>query len=140
MIYVDSSVVLSLLAEDDLTPAAESWFGSTSDPVALSSWTEVEVFANVGLRVRKKFLSRGAGLAVRQQFIRLVETNFRMLAALDEHFKTAREWLASSDCALGSNDALHLAIAFGHGCKSVVTFDRTLVSAAKRLKLDVRLP
>lgn len=140
MIYVDSSVVLSLLAEDDLTPAAESWFRASSDPVALSSWTEVEVFAHVGLRVRKKFLTRGAALAIRQQFIHLVGTNFRMLAASDEHFKTAREWLANADCALGSNDALHLAIAFGHGCRSVVTFDRTLVSAARRLKLNVRLP
>ena len=69
------------------------------------------------------------------QFDAAVTANFHLLAPAQEHFLLACEWLAKPECALRGGDALHLAIAFGHGCKQFVSFDRPLGATAKKLGL-----
>ena len=58
-----------------------------------------------------------------------------LLSPAPEHFNQACDWLAKPECALRSADALHLAIAFGGGCKQFVSFDQLLGVAARKLGL-----
>lgn len=137
MIYVDTSVLLSLLCEDGLTLAAERWHRSTEEPLAISLWTVIEFRSNIGIRIRKKMLSRVTGLATLSEFDRVTNSDLHSLVPLEPHFVQARDWLINPGCSLRSGDALHLAIAFGHGCREVVSFDQSLGAAAKKLKLPV---
>lgn len=137
MIYADTDVLLSLFCPDSLTAAAVAWYRGIGDPVCISSWTVVEYRANMGLRVRKGLLSRAKSVAVMKQLDSAAANSFHMLAPSPEHFTTAGGWLARPECALRGADALHLAVAFGHGCKQFVTFDRPLAAAAKKLGLPV---
>ncbi len=99
----------------------------------------MEFRANMGLRSRKRLLTRAKALAAIKQFDLLVSANFRLLAPLHEHFIYAGEWLKKPDCSLRSADALHLAIASGSGCRNFVSFDSGLGAAARKLGLPVRI-
>ena len=137
MIYADTDVLLSIFCPDDLTETAHRWYGKVDEPVVLSSWSVTEFRANIGLRIRKSLLSRSAGLAAMLRFDAATKANRHVLAPVNDHFILANEWLTKPDCSLRSGDALHLAIAVANRCRDVVTFDRPLGAAARRLKLPV---
>lgn len=137
MIYADTNLLLSLIRIDDLSNAAEAWFGGVAEPVATSPWTMLEFRSNIGMRVRKKLLTHRDGLAALAEFDHLVDTSLHNLEPAPSHFLKARDWLAQPECALRSGDALHLAIAFGHRCRQFVTFDQPLGASAKKLNLPV---
>ena len=137
MIYADTDVLLSLFCPDSLTEAAEAWYQKVGEPVCISSWTVIEYRANMGLRVRKGLMPRAKSVAVMKQLDLATMNNLHVLAPSVEHFTMAGGWLARPECALRSGDALHLAVAFGCGCKRFVTFDQPLGAAARKLGLPV---
>lgn len=137
MIYADTDVMLSLFCPDSLSSSAAAWYESVSEPVCISAWTVIEFRSNLGLRVRKGLLTRAKSLAVMKQFDAAASAHFHLLAAAQEHFLRACEWLANPACALRSGDALHLAIALGHGCQQFVSFDQPLGASAKKLGLPI---
>jgi uncharacterized protein len=139
VIYADTNILLALFCEDSLTAAAEAWFDRTADTVSISPWTVLEFRSNVGVRIRKVELPRVKGIAAMRRFEAAAATHFHVLAPAPEHFVRAGHWLADPDCALRSGDALHLAIAFGHGCTEFATFDQALGASAKKLKLNVKV-
>ena len=135
MIYTDTNVLLSLYCPDDLSAAAAAWYARNDEPVSISPWTVIEFRANIGLRVRKRMLSRTMGIATMKLFDDAASANFHLLSPVPAHFHQACDWLAKPECALRSADALHLAIAFGGGCKQFVSFDQPLGVAARKLGL-----
>ncbi len=84
-------------------------------------------------------LPRVNGDAAMAELDRLLRASLHTLVPNEDDFARARDWLANPTCALRSGDALHLAIAFGHGCVEFVSFDRPLGAAAKKLGLPVRV-
>lgn len=139
MIYADTDVMLSLFCPDSLSPVAALWYESVTEPVCISTWTTIEFRSNLGLRMRKGLLARSQCAAVMKQFDAAVLEHFHLLAAAQEYFHRASDWLANPVCALRSGDALHLAIAFGHGCTQFVSFDQPLGASAKKLGLPIRV-
>ncbi len=137
MIYADTNVLIAIVCDDALSAAADAWYESVSEPIAVCPWTVIEFRANIGLRVRKKEFTRAAGLTALAQFDRLIDSAFHTLAPAEGHFLKACDWLAHPECALHSGDALHLAIAFGHQCRQFVTFDQPLGAFARKLNLPV---
>jgi uncharacterized protein len=135
VIYADTNILLSLFCPDSLSRAAAQWYEGVTEPVCISTWTLIEFRSNLGLRVRKGLLSRAMSVSVMKQFDAAAADHFHWLAPTQEHFQRASGWLANPACALRSGDALHLAIAFGHGCKQFVSFDQPLGAAAKKLGL-----
>ena len=97
----------------------------------------MEFRSNIGVRVRRSLLPRAKALAAIAQFDAATKAHLHLLAP--EHFYQAGEWLAKPECALRTGDALHLVIAFGHGCKQFASFDQSLGAAARKLKLSVDL-
>ena len=139
MIYADTNVLLALFCPDGLTTAAEAWYEKVGVPVCISPWVVMEFRSSIGLRVRKGVLPRAKGMAAIHQFDVAVPVHFQMLTPSLEHFVRAGYWLADTDCALHGGDALHLGIAFGHGCSEFITFDQPLGASARKLKLNVRV-
>jgi predicted nucleic acid-binding protein len=139
VIYADTNVLLSLFCPDSLTAAAVAWYQKIGDPVCISLWTVIEYRANMGLRVRKRLMPRAKAVAVVKQLDSAATNSFHMLAPSPEHFTAAGGWLARPECALRSSDALHLAVAFGYGCKQFITFDQPLAAAARKLGLPVAM-
>jgi len=139
VIYADTNILLSLFCPDVLTAAAVAWYQKIDDPVCISPWTVMEFRSNIGVRVRKALLPRAKGLAATRLFDSASKAHFHVLAPTPAHFDQAGEWLAKPECALRSGDALHLAIAFGYGCRQFATFDKPLGAAARKLRLPVLL-
>lgn len=139
MIYADTNILLSLFCPDSLSRAAVQWYEGVNEPVCISAWTLIEFRSNLGLRARKGLLSRALSVAAMKQFDAAASLNFHWLVPTPEHFQQASGWLVNPACALRSSDALHLAIAFGHGCKQFVSFDRPLGAAAIKLGLPVHI-
>lgn len=139
MIYADTDVLTSLVCPDVLSAAAERWYAGVSEPVMTSHWSTIEFRSNIGLRIRKKQLTRASGLSSMAAFDNLLASALHLVSPSAGHFVKARDWLAHPECALRSGDALHLAIAFGSGCHQLVTFDQPLTASARKLKLPVLL-
>ena len=137
MIYADTIMMLAVVCDDDFSAAADAWYASVTDPIAVSPRTVIEFRANIDLRVRTKEFTRAAGLTVLAQFDRLVDSALHTLAPVESDFLKARDWPAHPECALHSGAALHLAIAFGHQCRQFVTFDQPLGASARKLNLPV---
>ena len=139
MIYADTNILLALFCADGLTATVEAWFEKTAEPISISPWTVLEFRSNIGVRIRRADLPRATGVAAIRRFEAATAVHFQVLVPAPEHFVRAGHWLADPDCALRSGDALHLAIAFGHGCDQFVTCDQPLGAAARKLKLNVKV-
>jgi predicted nucleic acid-binding protein len=139
VIYADTNILLSLFCEDDSSSAADTWYREVQEQVAISHWSVIEFRSNIGIRVRKKLLSRLKGVAAIGEFDRLAKRSLHFIAPEPRYFETASDWLTRPECALRSGDALHLAIAFGGQCGEFVTFDKPLAAVAKRMSLPVKV-
>ena len=137
MIYADTSFLLALFCPDSLTEAALRWYEKADARIAVSAWSVTEFRSNVGVRTRKRMLSRAAALAATQRFDAVIHSSFHMLTPTGAHFELANAWLTRPELALRSGDALHLGIAVGSQCSGLVTFDQSFGISARKLKLPV---
>lgn len=108
------------------------------DPV-ISPLIEVEFASAVGRLVRNRQLSADLGRRALAAFGEDRDSGAYGRVAIEPgHFELARRWLETLELALSSLDALHLAIAHARTA-TLVTADRQLARAAKRVHLKVRL-
>ena len=135
MIYLDTNVIISLLAEDSGSAAAEAWWAAQSVPLAVSSWVRAEFYSHIGLRHRKAELTARQAAAYVDEFDSLVATSISLLKASDDAVLRASTWLRSSDCSMQTADAVHLAIALENEAAAIATFDVRFASAIEKLRI-----
>jgi predicted nucleic acid-binding protein len=68
----------------------------------------------------------------------MIENSLVLLPVTSDHFRTAARFADDHALGLRAPDALHLAIAAGHGA-TLVTLDRRLSAAGKALRVATRL-
>ena len=135
MIYLDTNIVISLLAEDDGSDAAKQWWGAQSVPLCVSAWVTAEFYSHIGLRCRKHELTSRQASAYVEEFDDLVATNLTLVKSSDAAILRASAWLRSPDCALQSSDALHLAIALENEAAAIATFDQRFARGIEKLRI-----
>ena len=138
MRYVDTSVLLAYLMPESGSQAAEVFMMSAGEPLAVSSWTEVELLSALGVKLRSRQLTEGAARAVLDAYSRLVSPQLRHLAVDDADPRQTLMLLDGWRTALRAGDALHLAIAQANGA-TLYTLDRALAAAGSALGVPVVL-
>jgi len=138
MFYIDTSVIAAYYCPEPLSEKAEDFFLSHPQP-AISSLTDVELFSAVARKVREGSLDRSDGSRITAKFLSHVDDSYyTLLPVLPNHYRLARDWIGQFHVPLKTLDALHLSIASSTG-RTMVTSDRQIATAAKRLAVDVLL-
>lgn len=132
--YLDTSLLVSLLAEETGTARSEAWLAARlDDPKIISWWVEAE-WASAMSRKTGAGAIDSAGLALlRGAFHTLRDQSLGVVPVEQRHFQLACE-LAERSVGLRAGDALHLAVAATHEAV-VVTMDRGMAAAAMALGL-----
>ena len=138
MRYLDTSVLLAFLVPEAGSDAAEALMTSDGDPLAVSSWCEVELVSALGVKLRtKQMTERDAHRAI-DAYARLVSPSLRRIRVDDADHRKAAIFLDGWRTALRAGDSLHLAIADAHRA-TLFTFDQGMAKAGATLGVAVRL-
>jgi uncharacterized protein len=135
--YIDTSVLGAYYCPEALSTAAEEALLRIEKPV-ISLLSELEFTSLIAKKRRLKELNASQGRRILDLFGNHVSEGFyRRMNLSGEHYLKARQ-LISTGVSLRTLDALHLAAALAEALP-LVTADRGLAAAAKRLKSKVIL-
>lgn len=139
MIYVDTSVLVSILTnEADTHRAQEALLRYHDDALYISNWSITEFSSAVSLKERAGGIGAQDAKRVRAQFYQMVEASLEVLEVSTGHFKLAASLTENPELALRSGDALHLAIASDHRM-TVCTLDKKMAHAGALLGISTNL-
>jgi uncharacterized protein len=136
MIYLDTNVIVSLLAEDSTSAAAEQWWNAQSAPLAVSPWVTAEFYSHIGLRYRKHEITSKQASTYVEKFDEMVASNLTLLKSTDTTLLRAAAWLRAADCSMQTADALHLAIALENEAAAISTFDARFAKCVEKLRIS----
>jgi predicted nucleic acid-binding protein len=125
-IYLDASVLVSLLA-DDVNTAAARRVAQFHDPVVVSAWTLAECSSAFARLRRMGRLTDDERDALESDLDAWGPS--RMIAMTTQDFELARSLVRVSRTGLRAADALHLAVASRESLR-LATFDEVLTQAA----------
>jgi uncharacterized protein len=138
MRYVDTSVLIAYLTQETGSDVAEAFMRSQGEPLAISSWTEVELLSAFGLKIRTGQLTLADANEAVNAYSRLVSPHLHHIAVEDADHRSALLLLDGWRTTLRAADGLHLAIAAAHQAR-VFTFDRGMADAGLALGVAVEL-
>ena len=139
MHYLDTSVLVAALTNEARTGAIQRWLAAQGPgSLAISEWVITEFSAALSMKLRQASIEPTHRVETLRVFNALVEESFHVLAAGTTEFRVAARFADQYKTGLRAGDALHLAIASGHGI-DVVTLDRKLAKAARSLGISCRL-
>lgn len=133
-LYLDASVLVSLLARDALTPRAYSLLRSRTAELLVSDFAAAEFASALGQRVRTGELTAEEARAAFANFDAWTARTASRVAAAD--VRAAEAFLRRLDLTLRAPDALHIATAERIG-EALATFDKKMAAAARALGLSV---
>jgi predicted nucleic acid-binding protein len=132
--YVDTSVLAAYYCPEPLSSAAEAALRGIDTPV-ISNLTLVEFSSLIARKRRLKELGARQATEVLHLFRgHTAEGLYRRITLGAEHFIQAQSLIETMTISLRTLDALHLSVAMKENLP-ILTADRELASAAKRLKV-----
>ncbi|MDP2794101.1 MAG: type II toxin-antitoxin system VapC family toxin [Sulfurisoma sp.] len=138
MIYLDTSVVVSLLVPEPKSADVAAWFAGLTIMPMSSDWLLTEFASAISIKVRRGEVSESDARAVRKEF-ELLASGLRIVPIGRSAYRDAAKLAARHGHGLRAGDALHLAVAKDAGAKSLATLDAVLSANAKRLKMGVEV-
>jgi uncharacterized protein len=143
MLYVDTSVIVSVLTKEADTALSQIWLArQETTELTISDWTVTEFASALSMKLRTGALNADHRAAALSAFTRLCVESLRTLPVAREDFRAAARFVDQSDLNLRAGDALHPAICANHGA-TLCTLDRRLGEAAPRFGVplcEVTLP
>jgi uncharacterized protein len=140
MIYLDTSVLVSLLVPEPDSLVVRNWLARNDGvELATSDWAVVEFASAMGLKVRQKGLKLRQAESARRMLDTLIAESLRVEAPSRAAFAKAGELVAHFRQGLRAGDALHLAAALEAGADRFATLDRKLVRAARQLSVPLKI-
>ncbi len=127
-VYLDASVLVSLLVDDANTGAARR-LNDRASLVTVSQWTIVECSSAFARLTRIGRLAAGEQHELEEALDRWTARSSRMIPVSPEDFDASRSYVRRSSSGLRAADALHLAIAAREKLE-LATFDLVLARAA----------
>ena len=138
MLYLDTSLVVSLIAVEPSTSAAQQWLGEQGEELVISDWVLTEASSALSMIQRVTGLDDNARSRAERNLQALTVAVLGNLPVTRQAFRTAATTAGRADLSLRAGDALHLAVAAEHGAR-VATRDARQAEAGNRLGLDVFL-
>ena len=130
--YIDTDVLTAYYCPEPMSAVVERQLTALNHPV-ISTLTEVEFCSVIAKKVRQREIKRVHAERLLAQFLIHRDSGFYSVVPLQtEHFRLARDWLATLSTTLRTQDALHLAVAVVAKLP-LMTADRSFASAATKL-------
>lgn len=134
MIYLDPSVVVTLITPEQHTSAAEAWLQEqSSGTVTVSEWVLTEVASALAIKQRTRVLD-DLGRARVQRICERLVSQLEVLPVRPAAFREAARMCARWESGLRGGDALHIAIAADHHM-DLCTRDQVQAAAAQHIGL-----
>ncbi len=139
MLYLDPSLIVSLVTAEAHTAEAQDWLEG-QDPVelAVSDWVVTEVASALSIKQRNGQIDDVTRARASRAFDDLARDAFSVLPVPRTAFLAAAAMAGRPELVLRSGDALHLATADHHGAR-LCTRDARQADAGNRLGLNVFL-
>lgn len=135
MIYLDTSVIVALLANETNAPAIRQWYAKNdAAQFVTADWSVTEFSTALSLKVRTKQISLKQAKAIQKVFDAFTDGGLRLVAVSRHAFQHGASLIQSIN-ALRAGDALHLAVALEAGVKEFATLDRLLAEKVKQTNL-----
>lgn len=135
IVYLDTSVVLSILIDAANSEKAARWYSNLSASVVISDLASLEVLAVVSREYRAKRLTRTVADRAIADFDAL-RVHSERLSQGSKEFELAEQLVRDFSTKLAGPDALHLASAKNAGA-ALATFDFRLAEAARMQGVEV---
>ncbi len=129
IVYLDTSVILSMVALDANSEKAGAWYEGLQASVIISDFADLEVCAVISRELRAKRFSRAVADRALSDFDSLRATSERSTPDAQD-FSLADRLVRNYTTKLSAPDALHLAAAKNAGA-ALATFDARLAEAAR---------
>lgn len=126
MIYVDTSVVVSIVVPEPQSPTAMAWFARAETSLTSSWWLLPEAHSAISLKRRLKHISDAQEAMARRELEHFIKNAVRLIPASIDVFKLAARLTSQHHQNLRAGDALHVASAKISGAKSLATFDTVM--------------
>ena len=138
-VYLDTSVVVSLIVEDDHTAKIDSWYREATPSPVISSFVKLEFAATISRYLRINRLSQSAATRFLDFFDGWASEETHCIDVAADDMKRADLMVRNFATKLAAPDAIHLAIA-GRTGLPVVTFDHRLAAAARMQTIKAIIP
>jgi len=135
MIYVDTSIFVSLLTREGKTHEVNRWYANCNQALATSEWCVTEFASALALKQRTGQLYQSSSDMAWEQFQTLCKRDLTLLPVASAHFYKAAVSVLNTSLGLRAGDALHLAVALEYKALGVVSLDAGLLKNAKQLKI-----
>lgn len=131
MVYLDTSVAVSLFCPETTSPAALDWLAQSNAPLISCDWIRTEFSSALAMKYRLGHLDKKTLKLTQQEFERLIHSGLRLAPVSREMFERAAELASRPESGLRAGDALHLAAAINLGARAIATFDSGLAVNAR---------
>jgi predicted nucleic acid-binding protein len=135
MVYVDTSVLVSLFLNEPHSVAAAEWYARETSELVAAAWCIPEFASALGIKQRTGAIDSQQARGAWRRFERMAAADLRLLPLAPTDFHRAAELVLDAASALRAGDALHLACAEAAGTKYMATLDDVLGRNARRLKI-----
>lgn len=136
MVYIDTSVVVALVAREPSTRDVVAWFSNLNETPVSSDWLLTEFSSAISIKVRTGQLADADAKAIHREFKVLSSGGLGLVPVSRPAFKVAADMAKSHKRGLRSGDSLHLAVAQEVGVRIIATLDGVMAKNAKRLKME----
>jgi uncharacterized protein len=133
ILYLDTSVLLSLHLNDSKTEVVTNRLSRTKYDFAVSAWGVTEAASALGILVRRREVDPRLAVEVLEN-IGLLVAESQLFPVDADAYRMATQWLSDFHLGLRAGDALHTAICKTHDV-TMTTTDRPLLRIAKKLRV-----
>ncbi|PCE24073.1 twitching motility protein PilT [Paraburkholderia acidicola] len=135
MVYVDTSVLVTLCVNEPMSAAVERWYRTCTEELTSAAWCVTEFASALGIKQRTAQISAVQGASAWQAFERLCAGDLRLLPVEPSTFHRAAALTLDVSTGLRAGDALHLASALDARVGAIATLDDVLARNAKQVKI-----
>jgi predicted nucleic acid-binding protein len=135
VVYLDTSVVVSLLTPETTSEAALQWILKSNQPIVSCDWIRTEFASALAIKFRLGQLNTKTLKATQAEFDHLIDSGVRLAPVTREMFIRAAQLAGQPKNSLRAGDSLHLAAALMLGANAMATFDSHLMANAKKAGL-----
>jgi uncharacterized protein len=139
MVYLDTSVAVSLFTPETTSAAALDWLEHSSEPIIACDWIQTEFSSALAMKHRLGHLTTKERKTTQSEFDRFLNSGVQCAPVSRAMFTHAAQLAGDPNTKLRAGDALHLAAALALNTKAIATFDATLGNNAKALGLKTPL-
>ncbi len=137
MLYLDTSLLVSALTQEESTPAMQAWLAQQdAGRLAISDWVVTEFSSALAIKLRTRALRAQDRAAALATLTRLTANSLDLLPVSRQAFRTAARFVDQAALNLRAGDALHLAICAEAGA-TLCTRDQRLAAAAPQLGVPI---